>query len=152
MAQGGPASLIICYAVVGVVVYITLLLLGEMATQYPVAGSFNAYATRFFSPSYGFALSWNYWFNDSVSVASDLVAAQLLLQYWTPWHPWVISLLFWLFLVGVNSAHVKSYGELGEIVCLPLSRLYTNVSVYRVLAFLFEDRDNLYLHYLGNLC
>jgi amino acid permease len=40
LAQGGPATMLICYAVVGYVVYITLLLLGEMATQYPVAGEF----------------------------------------------------------------------------------------------------------------
>ncbi|KAG6333853.1 hypothetical protein ID866_5241, partial [Astraeus odoratus] len=112
LAQGGPASMLICYAIVGLIVYVTLLLLGEMATQYPVAGSFNAYATRFFSPSYGFALSWNYWFNDAVSVASDLTAAQLVLQFWTTWHPWVASVLIWLFLVSVNASHVKAYGEL----------------------------------------
>ncbi|KAG2740785.1 hypothetical protein P692DRAFT_201796965 [Suillus brevipes Sb2] len=112
LAQGGPASMLICYGIVGFIVYVTLLLLGEMATQYPVAGSFNAYATRFFSPSYGFALSWNYWFNDAVSVASDLTAAQLVLQFWTVSHPWVVSLLFWVFLVSVNAFHVKAYGEL----------------------------------------
>ncbi|PCH43551.1 hypothetical protein WOLCODRAFT_138428 [Wolfiporia cocos MD-104 SS10] len=112
LAQGGPASMLICYGIVGAIVYVTLLLLGEMATQYPVAGSFNAYAIRFFSPAYGFALSWNYWFNDAVSVASDLTAAQLVLQFWTTWHPWVISLVFWVFLVCVNATHVKAYGEL----------------------------------------
>ncbi|KAI0790711.1 amino acid permease/ SLC12A domain-containing protein [Abortiporus biennis] len=112
LAQGGPASMLICYGIVGFIVYVTLLLLGEMATQYPVAGSFNAYATRFFSPSYGFALSWNYWFNDAVSVASDLTAAQLVIRYWTTWNPWIISLIFWLFLVGINASHVKAYGEL----------------------------------------
>ncbi|OBZ67136.1 putative amino-acid permease PB1C11.02 [Grifola frondosa] len=112
LAQGGPASMLICYAIVGAIVYVTLLLLGEMATQYPVAGSFNAYATRFFSPAYGFALSWNYWFNDAVSVASDLTAAQLVLQYWTDRDTWVISLMFWVFLVSVNSINVRAYGEL----------------------------------------
>ncbi|KAK0195525.1 amino acid permease-domain-containing protein [Armillaria mellea] len=112
LAQGGPGSILICYGIIGFIVYVTLLLLGEMATQYPIAGSFNTYATRFVSPSYGFALSWNYWFNDAVSVTSDLTAAQLVLEYWTDWHPWVISLLFWVFLVAVNSAHVRAYGEL----------------------------------------
>jgi amino acid transporter, AAT family len=115
LAQGGPASMLICYAIVGFIVYVALLLLGEMATQYPVAGSFNAYATRFFSPAYGFALSWNYWFNDAVSVASDLTAAQLVMQYWTTSHPWIISLVIWIFLVSVNAAHVGAYGELGAI-------------------------------------
>ncbi|KAJ7039178.1 amino acid permease-domain-containing protein [Mycena alexandri] len=112
LAQGGPASMLICYALVGFIVYVTLLLLGEMATQYPIAGSFNAYTARFFSPSYAFALSWNYWFNDAVSVASDLTAAQLVLQFWTPSNTWVVSLVFWVFLVGVNATHVKAYGEL----------------------------------------
>lgn len=77
-------------------------------------GSFNAYAHRFFSPSYSFALSYNYWFNDAVSVASDLVAAQILLQFWTTWHPWVISVVFWVFLVSVNAIDVGAYGELGR--------------------------------------
>lgn len=118
LAQGGPASMLISYAVVGLIVYVTLLLLGEMATQYPVTGSFNVYATRFFSPAYGFALSWNYWFNDAVSVATDLTAAQLVMQYWTPWHPWVVSLVIWIFLVSVNAMHVGAYGELGAIFSL----------------------------------
>jgi amino acid transporter, AAT family len=81
-----------------------------------LSGSFNTYAIRFFSPSWGFALSWNYWFNDAVSVASDLTAAQLVLRYWTPWNSWVISLLFWVFLVGVNATHVKAYGEMGKYI------------------------------------
>ncbi|KAF5345326.1 hypothetical protein D9758_008481 [Tetrapyrgos nigripes] len=112
LATGGPASILICYAIIGFIVYVTLLLLGEMATQYPVAGSFNAYATRFFSPSYGFALSWNYWFNDAVSVASDLTAAQLVMNFWSVEHAWIVSLVFWLFLVAINAIHVKAYGEL----------------------------------------
>ncbi|KAJ7209636.1 amino acid permease-domain-containing protein [Mycena pura] len=112
LAEGGPASMLVCYTLVGFIVYVTLLLLGEMATQYPIAGSFNTYSSRFFSPSYAFALSWNYWFNDAVSVASDLTAAQLVLQFWTTSHTWPVSLAFWIFLVGVNATHVKSYGEL----------------------------------------
>jgi amino acid transporter, AAT family len=38
LAKGGPASMLICYSIIGFIVYVTLLLLGEMATQYPVAG------------------------------------------------------------------------------------------------------------------
>ena len=41
LAQGGPASILIAYSLVGFVVYVTLLLLGEMATQYPVAGMYD---------------------------------------------------------------------------------------------------------------
>lgn len=41
LANGGPASMLICYALIGFIVYVTLLLLGEMSTQYPVAGEFR---------------------------------------------------------------------------------------------------------------
>lgn len=91
-------------------------------------GSFTSFATRFISPSYGFALGWNYWFNDAVSLASDLVAAGLVLSFWTQsnnevsqygWmhnlagHEWSISVVFWVALVGINAGSVGSYGEIG---------------------------------------
>jgi amino acid transporter, AAT family len=62
--------------------------------------------------AFGFALTWNYWFNDAVSTASDLVALQLVLQYWTDHFPgWALSLIFWVILIGINIITVKAYGE-----------------------------------------
>ncbi|CAN6669998.1 basic amino-acid permease [Trichomonascus vanleenenianus] len=113
LANGGPASMLICYVIMGIIVYLTMLSLGEMATYMPVAGSFCTYAARFVDDSFGFALTWNYWFNDAVSTASDLTALQLVFEYWTDHFPtWVISLIFWLFLIAINIIHVKAYGEL----------------------------------------
>ncbi|OZJ05018.1 hypothetical protein BZG36_02109 [Bifiguratus adelaidae] len=112
LAMAGPASMLIAYAIVGASVYLTMLALGEMSTLYPIAGSFNVYATRFWDPAIGFALQWNYWFNDAVSVASDLTAAQLILAYWTDFPSWIVSLIFLAFLLAVNLIHVRAYGEL----------------------------------------
>lgn len=48
-------------------------------------------------------------------MASDLVALQLVLQYWTNNFPgWALSLIFWVVLVGANLATVKIYGEVGD--------------------------------------
>lgn len=44
LATGGPASLLIAYMIVGGIVFITMLSLGEMAAFVPVAGSFCTYA------------------------------------------------------------------------------------------------------------
>jgi AAT family amino acid transporter len=44
LATGGPASMLIAYAIVGGIVFVTMLALGEMATFVPVAGSFCTYA------------------------------------------------------------------------------------------------------------
>lgn len=44
LATGGPASLLICYAITGAIVFITMLSLGEMAAFIPIAGSFCSFA------------------------------------------------------------------------------------------------------------
>ena len=44
LATGGPASMLIGYAIVGGIVFITMLSLGEMAAFVPVAGSFCTFA------------------------------------------------------------------------------------------------------------
>ena len=112
LATGGPASLLIAYLIVGGIVYLTMLSLGEMAAFIPVAGSFCTFAGRFVDDAFGFALTWNYWFNDAVSVATDLVALQILLQFWTDHFPgWAISLIFWVALIGANIVTVAVYGE-----------------------------------------
>jgi amino acid transporter len=58
LANGGPASLIIAFMLVGVMLYTTVHALGEMAVLFPVAGSFSAYSTRFLDPAWGFAMGW----------------------------------------------------------------------------------------------
>ncbi|KAL8917194.1 MAG: hypothetical protein Q9208_008096 [Pyrenodesmia sp. 3 TL-2023] len=113
LATGGPASMLIAYAIVGFIVFITMLSLGEMAAFVPIAGSFCTFAGRFVDDAFGFALTWNYWFNDAVSMASDLVALQLILQYWTTKLPgWGLSLIFWVLLIVANIVTVSIYGEL----------------------------------------
>ena len=44
----------LAYAVMGLAVYCMMQSLGEMATQLPIPGSFEAYAERFVDPSLGF--------------------------------------------------------------------------------------------------
>lgn len=56
--SGGPASLLIAFGLIGVMLYATVHALGEMAVLFPVAGSFSAYSTRFLDPAWGFAMGW----------------------------------------------------------------------------------------------
>jgi AAT family amino acid transporter len=112
LATGGPASMLIAYLVVGGIVMLTMLALGEMAAYVPIAGSFCTFAGRYVDDSLGFALTWNYWFNDAVSTAADLVALQLVFAYWDTSLPgWGLSLIFWVLLILANIITVKAYGE-----------------------------------------
>ena len=50
-------------------------------------------------------------------MASDLVALQLILQYWTTKFPgWGLSLIFWVLLILANIATVRIYGEVSGTV------------------------------------
>ncbi|KAJ5982964.1 hypothetical protein N7481_005063 [Penicillium waksmanii] len=113
LSKGGPASTLIAYAICGGIVFVTMLCLGEMAAFVPVAGSFCTYAGRFVDDALGFALTWNYWFNDAVSTASDIIALQLLLEFWTDNFPgWAISLIFLVVVIVLNVLSVRVYGEI----------------------------------------
>ena len=56
LATGGPGSILIAYVLVGIMIFMTVQALGEMAVMFPVAGSFAAYSTRFIDPAWGFAM------------------------------------------------------------------------------------------------
>jgi amino acid transporter, AAT family len=112
LAKGGPASMLIAYLIVGGIVMLTMLALGEMAAFVPIAGSFCTFSGRYIDYALGFALTWNYWFNDAVSTAADLVALQLVFAYWDTSMPgWGLSLIFWVFLIFANIITVRAYGE-----------------------------------------
>jgi len=61
---------------------------------------------------FGFALGWNYWYNWAVTIAVDLVAAQLVMGYWYPDVPgWIWSALFLTVIFLLNYISVKGFGE-----------------------------------------
>lgn len=118
---GGPGSMLIAYMIVGGIVMLTMLALGEMAAFVPIAGSFCTFAGRYVDDGLGFALTWNYWFNDAVSTAADLVALQLVFAYWDTNMPgWGLSLIFWVFLILANIITVKAYGEVRSPICFSI--------------------------------
>lgn len=58
LAQAGPASILISYSFVGLIVFAVMGALGEMAAWIPLGEGFSGYATRFCDPALGFALGW----------------------------------------------------------------------------------------------
>jgi yeast amino acid transporter len=56
LSTGGPASLLIDFVIIGIMMFNVVYALGEMAVMYPVSGGFYTYSTRFIDPSWGFAM------------------------------------------------------------------------------------------------
>ena len=112
LSTGGPASLLICFVLIGMMLYTTVHALGEMAVLFPVAGSFSAYSTRFLDPAWGFAMGWNYAMQWLVVLPLEIVSASITVQYWdttTSNAAWVS--IFLVVIVAINFFGVKGYGE-----------------------------------------
>ena len=112
ISQAGPGGALLSYAVIGLMVYFLMTSLGELAAYMPVSGSFATYGSKYVEEGFGFALGWNYWYNWAVTIAVDLVAAQLVMGYWLPEVPgWIWSCLFLAIIFLLNVISVKGFGE-----------------------------------------
>ncbi|KAF7188789.1 Dicarboxylic amino acid permease [Pseudocercospora fuligena] len=115
LANTGPASILISYTIVGMLVYVVMAALGEMATWLPAAGGFAVYATRFVDPALGFSLGYTYWFKYIITTPNQLTAAALVIQYWLPAdqvNPGVWIAVFLVVIITINVLGIKYFGEL----------------------------------------
>lgn len=112
IATAGPGGALLAYSLIGIMVLLLMQSLGEMAANLPVAGSFQTFASRYVSESFGFAMGWNYWFNWAITVAAELVAAGVIMSYWLPGVPgWIWAGLFLFIILGINILSARAYGE-----------------------------------------
>ncbi|MEV5336275.1 amino acid permease [Streptomyces werraensis] len=111
IAKAGP-SIILMYALAGVVIFFIMRALGELLLYRPVSGSFAEYAREFLGPFFGFVTGWTYWLMWVVTGMAELTAAAIYIHFWFPEIPqWVSALVFLVVLFGVNLISVKIFGE-----------------------------------------
>lgn len=112
MSNGGPASVLIAYSLIGIMLFCTVQALGEMAVIFPVAGSFSAYSTRFLDPAWGFAMGWNYAMQWLVVLPLEVVAAAITVKYWNSHvSPAAWITIFLTIIISINLFGVRGYGE-----------------------------------------
>ncbi|KRV47728.1 proline-specific permease [Wenjunlia vitaminophila] len=111
LSEAGP-SLIVMYAIAGLIIFFIMRALGELLTYRPVSGSFADYAREFLGPFFGFATGWTYWLMWVVTGMAEVTAAATYIQYWWPGvDQWISALGFLLLLFGANLISVKLFGE-----------------------------------------
>ncbi|KAI0079119.1 general amino acid permease 1 [Panus rudis PR-1116 ss-1] len=82
LAGAGPLGALIAYALVGTVAYAALCSLGEMTSHAPISGTFPHFGARWVDPAFGFALGWNYFYTNAISVPVEITAATILITFW----------------------------------------------------------------------
>ncbi|KAI9731560.1 MAG: glyceraldehyde-3-phosphate dehydrogenase 1 [Cirrosporium novae-zelandiae] len=129
LAKGGPAGLWLGFTIVGFMVLVFVQSLGEMATLFPVPESFTLFATRFVDPSVGVGLGWLYWVDRTLTIPTEFVAANIVIQYWTEQVPVAAWLaIFMVLTFSINYMGVRAYGE-SEFI-------FTSIKVTAIIVFI----------------
>ncbi|MEV4443430.1 amino acid permease, partial [Streptomyces sp. NPDC049577] len=111
IAAAGP-SIVLAYAVSGILVMLVMRMLGEMSAANPASGSFSVHAERSIGPWAGFTAGWVFWTLLCVAVAAEGIGAAGIMTSWFPGtQSWMWVALFMVVFTGTNLAAVKNFGE-----------------------------------------
>jgi len=114
LQRGGPLGMLLAYAIMGMICYLVMCALGEMACYIPHRKGFSGYASRFVDPALGCATGYNYLFKYLIVTPNNVVAASIVLRYWSGGN--VVPIAGWLTIFNVaslviNFLGIKFFGE-----------------------------------------
>ncbi|MBB6405976.1 amino acid permease [Arthrobacter sp. AZCC_0090] len=124
----GP-SVIISYAIGGLIALLLVGCLSEMTVAHSTSGSFGAYAEHYVSPLAGFLVKYMYWSCIVLAVGTEVTAIGEYMKLWFPDVPallWVV--LFSAVLIAVNAMNVKAFGT--------LEYWFSTIKVFAIVAFI----------------
>lgn len=80
--QSAGPSIILGYAIVGLVAFLIMRQMGEMIVEEPVVGSFSYFAQKYWGKFPGFLSGWNYWVVYILVAMTELTAVAKYVHYW----------------------------------------------------------------------
>ena len=91
--QVGPA-VFLAYILGGIIIYLTMLCLGELAVAIPISGSFIHYTADFISPSFACGVGWSYWISWVVYIPAECLAGGIIMQLFTGINIYIWAIVF----------------------------------------------------------
>ncbi len=108
----GPGAFL-AYALGGLISYLTLACLAELAVASPSQGSFVHASSIHISPSWSCGVGWSYWFSWVIYIPSECVGAALIMHNFVPEVSHSLWALFFGALITLsNITPVKAFGEM----------------------------------------
>jgi len=131
--QAGP-SVLLGYAIAGLIAFLIMRQLSEMVVEEPVAGSFSYFADKYWGKFAGYLSGWNYWMLYILVGMSELTACgKAIRALWPEVDIWLSVLIIFIIINFINLSAVKIYGEVEfwfaiikvlTIVCIILWGIY----------------------------
>lgn len=94
VANAGPVGALLGYTLTGIIAAGVVLPVAEMGALVPLSGGVVRYAELFVDPALSFANGWNLVYKGLIFIPTELVAAAVLVQYWSNINSAVVSLTF----------------------------------------------------------
>ncbi|KAL9114416.1 MAG: hypothetical protein Q9227_001497 [Pyrenula ochraceoflavens] len=112
--QAGPLSVLLGYTFTGIAVFAMMMSLGEMATWLPLPGAIPQFCARYVDDAMGFAVGWNNWYSNAITLCAEISAASTVIQFWHGAEH--INVAAWISIIIVlvlclNIFAVSIYGE-----------------------------------------
>lgn len=107
----GPAA-VLSYLIGGILVFLAMRMLGEMASARPAVGSFMEYAREGLGNWAGYFVGWLYWYFWVGVIAFEAVISGSILHGWFPGIPaWGFSIVMLMLFTITNLISLRSFGE-----------------------------------------
>ncbi|KAF9232411.1 amino acid permease/ SLC12A domain-containing protein [Melanogaster broomeanus] len=144
LSEAGPLGALIAYSLVGTVAYASLCSIGEMTSHAPISGTFPHFAARWVDPALGFAVGWNNFYANAVTIAVEISGAQLLISYWDsdPSHAGIYTAVIAVSVCAINIFGVRWFGETEFVFSLIKLALITGLVVFGLIIDLGGGPDH----------
>jgi len=107
----GPA-VFIAYMLGGLIIFLTMLCMGELAVAIPISGSFVTYTSDFISPAVACGVGWSYWISWVAYIPAECVAGGIIMELFTGVNGYIWAICFGLLVTYINLAKVDTFGEI----------------------------------------
>ncbi|GLB34703.1 putative general amino acid permease [Lyophyllum shimeji] len=136
LTKGGPGSLFLAFTLWSTFILAINNCLAEMVTWIPISSPFVRFADRFVDPALGFCAGINFFALQAALVPFEVVAFNLVLQFWTDKIP-IVAVIFFVLVsyAFLNMFAVRWYGEsefwlaIGKVTLAVLLMFFTFVTM-----------------------
>ncbi len=109
--QVGP-SVFLAYILGGLIIYLTMLCMGELAVAIPISGSFINYTADFISPTFACGVGWSYWISWVAYIPAECLAGGIIMEHVTGVNGYAWAVCFGLLITYINICKVGTFGEI----------------------------------------
>lgn len=107
----GP-SVFLAYILGGLIVYLTMLCMGELTVAIPISGSFIKYTAEFISPALACGVGWSYWISWVAYIPAECLAGGIIMQHFTGIDGYLWAIAIGFLITYINLSKVGTFGEI----------------------------------------